>query len=80
VTGFFFWEKRPIRTILVKNLISHGERMLFLFFFFFRDVEINNLIFSGNKKTSVMYALSLGFIIFISVAASLQIQTIEYGF
>lgn len=57
VTVFLFWEKRPIRTILVKNLISHGER---------------------NKKTSIMYALSLGFIIFISVAASLQIQTIEY--
>lgn len=47
VNSLFFWEKIPIRTMVIKNLVAHRKR---------------------NTKTTIMYALSLGFIIFVMVS------------
>lgn len=58
VTGIFlWWESRPMRKIVLKNLVAHRLR---------------------NRKTTMMYALSLGFIIFITVAFKMELKTAEF--
>jgi ABC-type antimicrobial peptide transport system permease subunit len=54
---FLWWDKRAIRSLVLKNLTAHRAR---------------------NQKTTVMYAISLGFIIFISVAYTVQVGTFSY--
>ena len=50
-----FWEKKSMRSVLKKNMISHRQK---------------------NKLTAIIYALSLGSIIFLLTAANLQINLI----
>eukprot|EP01127_Copromyxa_protea_P020193 TRINITY_DN670_c0_g1_i2.p1 TRINITY_DN670_c0_g1~~TRINITY_DN670_c0_g1_i2.p1 ORF type:complete len:653 (-),score=97.63 TRINITY_DN670_c0_g1_i2:3-1961(-) len=72
--------------LLCLNLQRFVETGLIKIFFFWenralRSVLSKNLVAhrDRNQKTSIMYALSLGFIIFVSIAASLQIETIQYA-
>ena len=53
----FWWEKKAVKSVILKNLIAHRIR---------------------NKKTTIMYAVSLGFIIFIYVSYDVQIKSIIY--
>jgi len=57
VNLFFFWEKIPIRLIIIKNLVAHRKR---------------------NTKTTIMYAISLGFIIFIMVSYNNVLDGFSY--
>ncbi|KAM9977270.1 hypothetical protein ACTFIR_011129 [Dictyostelium discoideum] len=57
VNLFFFWEKRAIKSLVVKNLIAHKLR---------------------NRKTAIMYAVSLAFIIFVNVSYSMQQASMNY--
>ena len=47
---FLFWEKKSMRTVLKKNLVSHKEK---------------------NMLTAVIYALSLGSVIFLLTSLNL---------
>eukprot|EP00760_Papus_ankaliazontas_P035632 PhM_4_TR7943/c0_g1_i1/m.53665 len=53
----FFWEKRAIRKLIIKNLIAHRLR---------------------NRKTTLMYSLSLAFILFITVMFNIQIESFKF--
>ncbi|KAN0000827.1 hypothetical protein ACTFIZ_001280 [Dictyostelium cf. discoideum] len=57
VNLFFFWEKRAIKSLVIKNLIAHKLR---------------------NRKTAIMYAVSLAFIIFVNVSYSMQQASMNY--
>lgn len=57
VAVFLFWERRPVRAIVLKNLVAHRVR---------------------NRKTTMMFALALGFVIFITVAYRLELKTAEH--
>ena len=52
---FLFWEKKSMRTVLNKNLVSHKEK---------------------NMLTAVIYALSLGSVIFLLTSLNLQVDNI----
>lgn len=52
---FLFWEKKSMRAVLNKNLVSHKEK---------------------NMLTAVIYALSLGSVIFLLTSLNLQIDNI----
>ena len=52
VHAVFWWERKSMKLLVVKNLSAHRE---------------------SNKMTSIIYSLTLGCIIFIVVAANLQI-------
>jgi len=73
-------------TILSLNLQPIMERFVLIVFFFWenkaiRSITGKNLIAHRvrNRKTTIMYAISLGFIIFITVAYSLQVQSFQFG-
>jgi ABC-type antimicrobial peptide transport system permease subunit len=66
----------------VENVIS---MVLSILFFFWENVAIREIVVKNliahrerNRKTSIMFALSLGFIIFISVSVDLQLSTVRY--
>jgi ABC-type antimicrobial peptide transport system permease subunit len=52
-----WWERRPIRTMVGKNLSAHRIR---------------------NRKTTMMFALALGFIIFITVSFQTELITAKF--
>lgn len=52
------FERRPIRHIIIKNLVAHRKR---------------------NRQTAILYALSLGFILFIAVSYDIQAVSFVYG-
>ena len=56
LTILLFWEKKSMRTVLRKNMITHNKK---------------------NKLTAIIFALSLGCIIFLLTSASLQINLIN---
>jgi len=71
--------------LLALNVEHLAERgILFLFLFWdnaaLRSIVLKNLVAHRlrNRKTTIMYALSLGFIIFVNVAYNLQISTFMY--
>jgi len=62
------------------------ERTITKLFFFwtsatFQTVIIKNLVAHKlrNRKTAIMYALSLGFVIFLSVSLSQQLDNLAYS-
>ncbi|KAF2072771.1 hypothetical protein CYY_005917 [Polysphondylium violaceum] len=57
VYTFLLWEKKAIKSIVLKNLVAHKLR---------------------NRKTAIMYAVSLGFIIFVNVSYSMQQASMNY--
>jgi len=57
VHTFLIWEKKAIKSIVLKNLVAHKLR---------------------NRKTAIMYAVSLGFIIFVNVSYSMQQASMNY--
>lgn len=66
------------------NLQHLLERALGWLFFFWESRGIRNLVVKNlvahrkrNQKTSILYALSLGFIIFINIAYSIQVSSIS---
>eukprot|EP01126_Amoeba_proteus_P055936 TRINITY_DN6974_c0_g1_i18.p1 TRINITY_DN6974_c0_g1~~TRINITY_DN6974_c0_g1_i18.p1 ORF type:complete len:621 (-),score=103.89 TRINITY_DN6974_c0_g1_i18:126-1988(-) len=68
------------------NLQRGLEIILIQVFFFWENKAIRSVLNKNliahrtrNQKTTIMYALSLGFIIFISIAATVQIDTIQYA-
>uniref|UniRef100_A0A6B2KXH2 ABC3 transporter permease C-terminal domain-containing protein n=1 Tax=Arcella intermedia TaxID=1963864 RepID=A0A6B2KXH2_9EUKA len=73
-------------TVLSLNMQPILERLVLKMFFFWENKAIQSITAKNliahrirNRKTTIMYALSLGFIIFISVAYSLQISTFSYS-
>jgi len=61
------------------------EKLVTIVFFFwtkkaFRTVVLKNLVAHKlrNRKTAIMYALSLGFVIFVSVALTTETQNMAY--
>eukprot|EP01064_Diplonema_japonicum_P037734 TRINITY_DN893_c0_g1_i1.p1 TRINITY_DN893_c0_g1~~TRINITY_DN893_c0_g1_i1.p1 ORF type:complete len:1078 (+),score=231.55 TRINITY_DN893_c0_g1_i1:88-3321(+) len=61
------------------------EKTLTTVFFFWHNYAVRQLILKNlvshrqrNRKTTLMYAASLGFIIWINVSWSLQIETVKY--
>jgi hypothetical protein len=68
---FFFWERAAISSIVLKNLVAHRERNRY------KNIKLPIMIFV-TSKTTIMYALSLGFIIFISVAYSMTIDSFNF--
>eukprot|EP00997_Jenningsia_sp_PLL12_P007709 NODE_437_length_1745_cov_105.254127_g368_i0.p1 GENE.NODE_437_length_1745_cov_105.254127_g368_i0~~NODE_437_length_1745_cov_105.254127_g368_i0.p1 ORF type:complete len:543 (+),score=174.78 NODE_437_length_1745_cov_105.254127_g368_i0:24-1631(+) len=72
--------------LLALNLESILEHFLSVALFFWENSAIRTLILKNlvahrkrNRKTTIMYALSLAFIIFISVSFDLQIETYRYN-
>lgn len=70
--------------LVALNLQHMVERSLAWAFFFWESRGIRNLVVKNlvahrvrNQKTSILYALSLGFIIFINVAYNIQIATLS---
>lgn len=66
------------------NLQHLLERSLNFLFFFWESRGIRNLVVKNlvahrkrNQKTSILYALSLGFIIFINIAYNIQVSSIS---
>ena len=71
--------------LLALNLQHFLERLFVKIFFFYAGVSFKTLIVKNlighkmrNQKTAIMYALSLGFVIFITVAADMQIKSAAY--
>eukprot|EP00741_Cyanophora_paradoxa_P024886 tig00000317_g24027.t1 len=71
--------------ILLMNIEHFVQRGVVQLFFFWEGPSVRGLVVKNmvahrprNRKTTVMYALALGFIIFVSVAANLQIETFRY--
>ena len=66
----------------VENLLEHGLTFLLLFWenAACRLLILKNLVAhrGRNRKTTIMYAMSLGFIIFIAVSFAMQIQSATY--
>eukprot|EP01080_Neovahlkampfia_damariscottae_P011341 gene11341-4509_t len=72
-------------TMLALNLENIIERTLCFIFFFWENFAVRSMIGKNliahrirNRKTTIMYAVSLGFIIFISVSFNVQIKSVEY--
>eukprot|EP01125_Pyxidicula_operculata_P017807 TRINITY_DN6288_c0_g1_i1.p1 TRINITY_DN6288_c0_g1~~TRINITY_DN6288_c0_g1_i1.p1 ORF type:complete len:684 (-),score=67.92 TRINITY_DN6288_c0_g1_i1:50-2053(-) len=72
-------------TMLSLNLQRLLEKLVLQSFFFWENAAVRSIVSKNmmahrvrNRKTTIMYAISLGFIIFVSIAASLQISTFEY--
>eukprot|EP00762_Andalucia_godoyi_P001611 ANDGO_00311.mRNA.1 hypothetical protein DICPUDRAFT_56279 len=72
--------------LLSMNLETIAERLVTFFFLFWETHAINNMIHKNlsahrtrNRKTSIMYALSLAFIIFLLVSLELQIMSFQYA-
>ena len=72
-------------TVLALNLENIIERTLCFIFFFWENFAVRSLVSKNliahrirNRKTTIMYAVSLGFIIFISVSFNVQIKSVEY--
>ncbi|KAL0491062.1 hypothetical protein AKO1_009747 [Acrasis kona] len=71
-----------VLSLNLENLIEFC--VTFLFFFWenvaVREMVVKNLVAhrERNRKTTIMFALSLGFIIFISVSVDLQLNTVRY--
>jgi ABC-type antimicrobial peptide transport system permease subunit len=67
----------------LENIISMFVTVLFFFWenVAVREIVLKNLVAhrERNRKTSIMFALSLGFIIFISVSVDLQLSTVRYN-
>jgi ABC-type antimicrobial peptide transport system permease subunit len=67
----------------IENIISMCVTVLFFFWenVAVREIVLKNLIAhrERNRKTTIMFALSLGFIIFISVSVDLQLSTVRYN-
>lgn len=70
--------------MIALNLQHMLERLLALIFFFWESRGIRNLVVKNlvahrkrNQKTSILYALSLGFIIFINIAYNIQVSSIS---
>mmetsp|Transcript_844 Transcript_844/g.2906 ORF Transcript_844/g.2906 Transcript_844/m.2906 type:complete len:1061 (-) Transcript_844:73-3255(-) len=71
--------------LLSLNLENIVEATLAFLFFFWDNAAIQALVLKNliahrlrNRKTTIMYSLSLGFIIFIAVSFRLQITTFQY--
>jgi ABC-type antimicrobial peptide transport system permease subunit len=71
--------------ILALNLEHFFELAVVHSFFFWDSAAIRNLVLKNlvahrlrNRKTTMMYALSLGFIIFVNVAYNIEIATFKY--
>eukprot|EP01006_Ploeotia_vitrea_P062852 TRINITY_DN84526_c0_g1_i1.p1 TRINITY_DN84526_c0_g1~~TRINITY_DN84526_c0_g1_i1.p1 ORF type:complete len:1091 (+),score=42.23 TRINITY_DN84526_c0_g1_i1:9-3281(+) len=71
--------------LLSLNLEPLVERLLTFILFFWENGAIRVLIIKNlvahrprNRKTSIMYSLSLGFIIWISVSFNLQVISLRY--
>ena len=61
------------------------ERFITSIFFFwtgsaFRTVIVKNLVAHKlrNRKTALMYALSLGFVLFLNVTLNLELNNLSY--
>jgi ABC-type antimicrobial peptide transport system permease subunit len=72
--------------ILVLNVESILEHLITFVLFFWENEAIRHLIIKNliahrerNRKTTIMLSMSLGFIIFVSIAFNLQVQTFNYG-
>eukprot|EP01080_Neovahlkampfia_damariscottae_P000311 gene311-6725_t len=72
-------------TILALNLENLIERILCFIFFFWENYAIRSIITKNliahrirNRKTTIMYAASLGFIIFVSVSFDVQTTSTKY--
>lgn len=70
--------------LVALNLQHMLERALGKLFFFWESRGIRNLVVKNlvahrkrNQKTSILYALSLGFIIFINIAYHIQVSSIS---
>jgi ABC-type antimicrobial peptide transport system permease subunit len=70
--------------LVALNLQHMLERSLAMLFFFWESRGIRNLVVKNlvahrkrNQKTSILYALSLGFIIFINIAYQIQVSSIS---
>lgn len=70
--------------LIALNLQHLLERSLAWLFFFWESRGIRNLVVKNlvahrkrNQKTSILYALSLGFIIFINIAYNIQVSSIS---
>ena len=71
-------------TLLVTNMQGILEHVLVYIFFFWEAKSLRTLLFKNlgahkqrNYLTSIIYALTLGCVIFLLVSASLQIQSIS---
>lgn len=71
--------------LLALNFENILERILAYIFFFWENSAIRSLVLKNliahrirNRKTTIMYSLSLGFIIFVAVSFKLQISTFQY--
>jgi len=71
--------------ILALNFEHLLARLVVFVFFFYERWHVRNLVVKNltahrprNRKTTVMYSLALGFIIFLAVGANLQIATFAY--
>ncbi|KAJ9447459.1 hypothetical protein DIPPA_12994, partial [Diplonema papillatum] len=64
---------------LLENFLTHV--VLFWENYAVRQLILKNLVShrNRNRKTTLMYATSLGFIIWINVSWALQIQSVEFG-
>lgn len=70
----WWWESRAISTVVVKNLVRI-QRL-------YRGSadELYQVAHRlRNRKTTLMYSVSLAIILFISVSFSLQIETFKYA-
>eukprot|EP01130_Rhizamoeba_saxonica_P014410 TRINITY_DN6293_c0_g1_i1.p1 TRINITY_DN6293_c0_g1~~TRINITY_DN6293_c0_g1_i1.p1 ORF type:complete len:1033 (-),score=164.52 TRINITY_DN6293_c0_g1_i1:42-3140(-) len=73
-------------TLLALNVQPLLERAVVFLFLWFDAKAIRKIVFKNliahrirNRKTTIMYSLSLGFIIFVSVAYSLQASTFKFN-
>eukprot|EP00906_Rhabdomonas_costata_P011631 RCo016575 len=71
--------------MLSLNLESVLENLLTTIFFFWENVAVRSLILKNlvahrrrNRKTTTMYALSLGFVIWVSVMFQIQVDSYSY--
>jgi hypothetical protein len=72
-------------TVLSLNLENLIERILTFIFFFWENYAVRSIITKNliahrirNRKTTIMYAASLGFIIFVSVSFNVQTTSQRY--
>eukprot|EP00771_Trimastix_marina_P001974 gnl/Trimastix_PCT/3084.p1 GENE.gnl/Trimastix_PCT/3084~~gnl/Trimastix_PCT/3084.p1 ORF type:complete len:1042 (+),score=324.90 gnl/Trimastix_PCT/3084:72-3197(+) len=71
--------------LLSLNIEGFIERIIVFVFLFWEKHAIRNLVLKNlvahrlrNRKTTLMYAISLGFIIFIAISADLQIKSLSF--
>jgi len=73
-------------TMLTLNVETIIEKFITFVCFFWENGAVQSMITKNltahrerNRKTTIMLSLSLGFIIFISIAFNLQVQTFTFG-